>query len=59
MLDFAAVSDYRDEEGHVKISRYVIFDGGITEVNLQTNITVFLSLANQTWTSSDDAELLK
>jgi hypothetical protein len=59
MLDYAAVSDYRDDEGHVKISRYVIFDGGITEVNLQTNIEVFLSLANQTWDKLDDEELLK
>jgi hypothetical protein len=59
MLDYAAVSDYRDEEGRVKISRYMIFDGGVTPENLQTNITVFLSLANETWDKLDDEELLK
>jgi hypothetical protein len=59
MLDYAAVSDYRDDEGHVKISRYMIFDGGVTQENLQTNITVFLNLANQAWDKLDDAGLLK
>ena len=59
MLDYAAVSDYRDDEGHVKISRYMIFDGGVTPENLQTNITVFLSLANQAWDKLDEEGLLK
>jgi len=59
MLDYAAVSDYRDDQGRVKISRYVIFDGGITQANLQTNITVFLSLANQTWDKLDEEKLLQ
>lgn len=58
-LDYAAVGDYRDDEGHVKISRYVIFDGGITQENLQTNIAVFLSLANQAWDKLDADKVLE
>lgn len=58
MIDFAAVSDYKGQDGNVKISRYVIFDNGITPANFKSNIEVFLSLANQVWDKLDDADLL-
>lgn len=47
-IDYAAVSDFA-EDGEVKISRYLIFDGGITRENLKTNLTVFRSIADKTW----------
>ena len=58
MVDFAAVSDYKGTDGNVKISRYIIFDNGITPANLKVNIEVFLSLTNQVWDKLDDADLL-
>jgi hypothetical protein len=59
MIDFAAVGDYVADDGRVKISRYMIFDGGVSEENLLTNIDVFISLSNQVWDKLDDADLLK
>jgi hypothetical protein len=58
MIDYAAVSDYKGTDGNVKISRYVIFDNGITPANLKVNIEVFLDLANNVWDALDDEDLL-
>lgn len=58
LIDYAAVSDYKGPDGNVKISRYIIFDNGITPANFKTNIEVFLSLANNVWDTLDDADLL-
>ena len=58
MVDYAALGDYKGDDGRLKVSRYVIFDGGITHENLQTNIEVFLALSNQIWDKLDDADLL-
>ena len=59
MVDYAALGDYKGDDGRLKVSRYVIFDGGITHENLQTNIEVFLRLSNAIWDKLDDAELLE
>ncbi|HEV7691437.1 MAG TPA: hypothetical protein VGO52_11460 [Hyphomonadaceae bacterium] len=59
MIDFAALGDYKGDDGRFKVSRYVIFDGGITHENLQSNLEVFLALSNQIWDKLDDAELLQ
>jgi hypothetical protein len=58
MVDYAALGDYKGDDGRLKVSRYIIFDHGITHENLQTNIEVFLNLSNQIWDKLDDAELL-
>lgn len=59
LVDYAAVSDYKGSDGNLKLSRYVIFDNGITPANLKVNIEVFLSLSNQAWDKLDEAKLLK
>ena len=59
MIDYAAVADYKGSDGNVKVSRYVIFDNGITPANLKTNIEVFLSIANKVWDKLDEEKLLK
>jgi hypothetical protein len=59
MIDYAAVADYKGADGNVKISRYVIFDNGITPANLKTNIEVFLSIANKVWDKLDEEKLLE
>jgi hypothetical protein len=58
MIDYAALGDYKGDDGRFKVSRYIIFDGGITHENLQTNIEVFLNLSNQIWDKLDDKDLL-
>src|SRR5262249_25242090 len=58
LIDFAAGNDYKGTDGNLKLSRYVLFDNGITAANLKVNIEVFLNLANQAWDKLDDAELL-
>ncbi|HEY7799595.1 MAG TPA: hypothetical protein VIA80_12565 [Hyphomonadaceae bacterium] len=59
LIDYAAVADYEGPDGNVKLSRYVIFDHGITPANFKTNIEVFLSLAQKVWDKLDDEALLK
>ena len=59
LIDYAAIADYKGTDGDVKLSRYVIFDNGITPANFKTNIEVFLSLANKVWDKLDDEDLLK
>jgi len=58
IVDYAALGDYKGDDGRLKVSRYVIFDGGITHENLQTNIEVFLRLSNDIWDTLDDKDLL-
>jgi hypothetical protein len=58
MIDYAALGDYKGDDGRFKVSRYVIFDGGITHENLKTNLEVFLRLSNDIWDKLDDAKLL-
>jgi hypothetical protein len=47
------------ENGELKLSRYVIFDFGITPANLKTNITVFLDIADKVWADLDGKQMLK
>ncbi len=58
-IDYAALGDYKGSDGRLKVARYVIFDGGITRENLQTNIKVFLALSNEIWDKLDDADQLQ
>lgn len=58
-IDYAALGDYEGTDGNLKLSRYVIFDNGITPANLTANIDVFLALAQQAWDKLDDAKYLK
>lgn len=57
-VDYAALSDYKGDDGRLKISRYIIFDNGITRENLQVNIEVFARLSNKIWDDLDDKDLL-
>ena len=59
LIDYAAVADYRGSDGNVKLSRYVIFDNGITPANFRTNIEVFVSIADAVWDRLDEKGLLE
>lgn len=59
MIDYAALADYKGTDGNVKLSRYVIFDHGITPANFKTNIEVFLSISDKVWDKLDEEDFLK
>lgn len=51
-LDYAAVSIFASKDADdpaLQVTRYVIFDNGIERENLKSNITVFLSIAEEIW----------
>lgn len=54
LVDYAALADYKGADGNVKVSRYVIFDHGITQANFKSNIEVFLNLSNKVWDLLDE-----
>ncbi|MDP3735938.1 MAG: hypothetical protein Q8R02_01035 [Hyphomonadaceae bacterium] len=54
-IDYAAVSDFAEDD-ELKLSRYLIFDGGITRENLKTNLTVFRSIADKAWDLLTDGD---
>ena len=58
-IDYAALSDYKGDDGRFKVSRYIIFDNGITRENLQVNLEVFMRLSNNIWDDLDDKDLLQ
>lgn len=49
LIDYAAVADYKGTDNRLKLSRYVIFDDGITPANFKVNIKVFTNIANDVW----------
>ena len=59
LIDYAALADYKGVDGNVKLSRYVIFDHGITPANFKTNIEVFLSISDKVWDKLDEEDFLK
>lgn len=42
----------------VKISRYLIFDGGITRENVKENLRIFAEIGDLVWETLSDAEVL-
>lgn len=48
-IDRMAVGVRNGGENSLDVNRYIIFDNGITKANLQTNIEVFLSIADDIW----------
>ena len=54
LIDYAAVTDIDGGKGNLRLTRYVIFDEGITPGNLRVNLTVFLSIANKVWDMLED-----
>jgi hypothetical protein len=58
LVDYAALADYKGGDGNLKVSRYVIFDHGITQANFKSNIEVFLSLSNKVWDMLDEKDYL-
>lgn len=46
-LDFAAVQVRADEPKVLMLSRYIVFDGGITRPNLAANVELFLAVVEQ------------
>jgi hypothetical protein len=54
LIDYAAVADYKGSDGNLKLSRYVIFDNGITPANLKVNLEVFLNISNKVWDMLED-----
>jgi hypothetical protein len=59
LIDYAAVTDYKGSDGNLKLSRYVIFDNGITPGNLKVNLEVFLSISNKVWDMLQDEGFLQ
>jgi hypothetical protein len=57
-VDYAALADYRGDDGKLKISRYIIFDGGISHDNLQANLEVFTRLTDKIWDMLDENDWL-
>jgi hypothetical protein len=53
-IDYAAVADYAGDDGRLKLSRYVIFDNGITAANLKVNLEVFLNISEDVWDFLDE-----
>lgn len=58
-VDYAALADYRGDDGRLKVSRYLIFDGGISHDNLQANLEVYTRLTDKIWEMLDDKDWLK
>ncbi|HVY90276.1 MAG TPA: hypothetical protein VG942_15500 [Hyphomonadaceae bacterium] len=58
-LDYYAVSDNASGRGNVRMTRYVLFGGGISPDNLKTNLNVFLSVSQDAWVKLEDKGLLK
>jgi hypothetical protein len=54
LIDYAAVADIDGGNGRLRLTRYVIFDEGITPGNFRTNLTVFISIADKVWDLLDD-----
>jgi hypothetical protein len=54
LIDYAALADYKGSNGDLKLSRYIIFDNGITPANLKVNLEVFLSISNKVWDRLED-----
>jgi hypothetical protein len=48
-IDRMAVGVRNGGEKSLDVNRYIIFDNGITAKNLQTNIEVFLGIADDIW----------
>lgn len=48
-IDRSAVGVRNGGDSALEVSRYVIFDGGITRANLATNIEVFIEVAEDIW----------
>ncbi|MDO9338540.1 MAG: hypothetical protein Q7T61_19270 [Caulobacter sp.] len=46
-LDFAAVQVRADEPKVLTLSRYLIFDGGVTRQNLTANVQLFLAVVEE------------
>lgn len=46
-INFAAVSYFRDGPKKLRVTRYMIFDEGITPGNLRVNAEVYVGLANR------------
>ena len=48
-IDRSAVSVRNAGENSLEVSRYLIFDDGITRGNLKVNISVFIEVAEEIW----------
>jgi len=48
-IDRSAVSVRNAGDKSLEVSRYLIFDGGISRANLATNIEVFVEVAEEIW----------
>jgi hypothetical protein len=58
-IDYAAVGDFDGGEGRLRLSRYLIFDEGITPGNLKANLKVFISIADDVWDMLDEEGFFK
>lgn len=55
-IDRSAVSVRNGGDKSLDVSRYMIFDNGITRANLATNIEVFVEVAEDIWNGGGKAE---
>ncbi|MEQ1608959.1 MAG: hypothetical protein ABL956_08355 [Hyphomonadaceae bacterium] len=58
-IDSLSVDDRTSPRKNIRLTRYIIFGGGIAAGNLQENISVFLSTSQNAWKMLGDKDLLK
>jgi len=58
-IDYLAVDDRPSPRKNIRLTRYIIFDGGIAAENLRENILAFLSISQDVWKMLGDKGLLK
>lgn len=58
-IDSPYVDDRPSPRKNIRLTRYVIFTGGIAVGNLKENIWVFLSTSENAWNTLRDKDLLK
>lgn len=48
-IDYAALKYYKQDDDTIALSRYIIFDDGITRQNLEVNLRVFVTISERIW----------
>jgi hypothetical protein len=58
-IDYPSVDDRPSPRKNIRLTRYIIFGGGITAANLQENTSVFLGISRDVWKMLGEKDLLK
>jgi len=58
-IDYMSVDDRASPRKNVRLTRYIVFGGGIAAANLQENISVFLGVSQEVFGMLREKDLLK